>query len=184
MNHETWISKELQRIRDLDDKKEQGRLFDLFDDIIEKRNDYISSIYKYKTERLYEDMYNRGIKFEKSDIKLSELKSMWDDKFTKGLSMKDKAEIYFDSFMWHTFSYEKREAQKGSKARQAFNRVKKTKVYGFFQEGDEAFCISNAKLLRSSDLNHLNDVYIFDPDMKWTYIHTHELQCGPYFTRS
>lgn len=112
------------------------------------------------------------------------LKSMWEDKFTSGLTVKDKEDIYFSSFMWHIFSYERRDALSGSTARQAFNRIKKTEVYGFYQNDDNAFCINSAGLLKASDLDHLKDVYIVDPKMKWTYVNTHESLCGPYYMRS
>ena len=184
MGNETWINKELQRIRNLNDKQEQERLFQLIDKIIEIRNEYEYQIYEYKTARLYEDMKTRGIEYKKSNINSSILKSAWEDKFTNGLTMKDKEEIYFDSYMWHIFSYEKREAKIGSKARQAFNRVKKNEVYCFFQNDENAFCIFNAGLLKASDLDHLDDVYIVDSEMKWTYVHTHESACGPYYARS
>ena len=184
MNNETWIHKELQRISGLSDKREQERLYNLFDKIIEEWNEFEYCINEYKIARLNEDMNTRGIEFKKSNIESTKLKSMWEDIFTRGLTSKDKEEIYFESFMWHVFSYEKREAKIGSKARQAFNRVKKTEVYVFYQNDDNAFFINNAGLLKASDLDHLDDVYIVDPKMKWTYVHTHESQCGPYYMRS
>lgn len=184
MNNEVWIHKELQRINKLNDKHEKERLLYLFDKIIEKRNEYESFIYDYKIARLHEDMRARGIELKTSTIDRSVLKSKWEDRFANGLKSKDKKEIYFDSYMWHIFSYERKESRIGSKAKQAFNKVKKTEVYGFFQNEDKAFYINNAELLKASDLDHLDDVYIVDSDMKWTYIHTHELQCGPYFVRS
>lgn len=100
------------------------------------------------------------------------------------MTVDGKEEIYFDSFMWHNFSYERIKALEGSKARQAFNRVRKKEIFGFFQNDKDSFYINNAELLKAYDLEHLHDVYIVDPEMKWTYVHTHESQCGPYYIRS
>ena len=30
----------------------------------------------------------------------------------------------------------------------------------------------------------LHDVYLVDKDFTWTYVHTHEEACGPYFCRA
>ncbi len=41
--------------------------------------------------------------------------------------------------------------------------------------------MENSHLLKSSDFDMDPDVYVFDPFNRWTYVHTHEAQCGPYF---
>lgn len=183
MSIENWIRKEYNRISNLKDEDERERLFEEFDEIIDKRNDLESYIYNYKKERHKEDMKKRGIEFENSNISSSDLKSKWEESFASGITNKDKEEIYFNDFMWHIFSYEKVASQKGSKARHIFNRIKKTNVYIFFENSDDVYYINNANMLKASDADWLEDVYIVDNDMNWTYVHTHESQCGPYFTR-
>ncbi|MBK5252809.1 MAG: DUF4275 family protein [Peptostreptococcaceae bacterium] len=41
--------------------------------------------------------------------------------------------------------------------------------------------MNNAEQLKSSDFDLEDDVYVVDAEMKWTYVHTHESQCGPYY---
>ena len=42
---------------------------------------------------------------------------------------------------------------------------------------------ATATNLKASDFDMEQDVYVVDSEMKWTYIHTHEIVCGPYFMR-
>ncbi|WP_429351212.1 DUF4275 family protein [Paenibacillus sp. 4624] len=32
-----------------------------------------------------------------------------------------------------------------------------------------------------ADFDEQQDIYIFDKAFTWTYVHTHESMCGPYF---
>ncbi|WP_408605974.1 DUF4275 family protein [Anaerosporobacter mobilis] len=89
----------------------------------------------------------------------------------------------YESYKWHIFSFEKANALSNSKARHAFNKCKKEKVFAFYQHNDETFYIENAWQLKSTDFDSDDDIYIFDKVNKWTYVHTHESQCGPYFYR-
>ena len=70
-------------------------------------------------------------------------------------------------------------------AREAFNAEPKTSVYLFEQYSKNAYLVENAHLLRAEDFDHkfipFSDFYFFSPEGKWTYIHTHEIMCGPYF---
>ena len=40
---------------------------------------------------------------------------------------------------------------------------------------------TNAKSVVSTDFDSEQDIYIFDRNFSWTYVHTHESMCGPYF---
>ncbi|CAM3916602.1 hypothetical protein GCM10009865_54200 [Aeromicrobium ponti] len=49
--------------------------------------------------------------------------------------------------------------------------------------------IENAKKLKAEDITnrieeYMDDVYVVDKDFTWTYIHTHEEFCGPYFYKT
>nr|WP_225941956.1 DUF4275 family protein [Sporosarcina limicola] len=33
----------------------------------------------------------------------------------------------------------------------------------------------------AADFDDQQDIYIIDKDFSWTYVHTHESSCGPYF---
>jgi hypothetical protein len=46
--------------------------------------------------------------------------------------------------------------------------------------------LKNTKRLTAEDIinkieGYIDDVYVVDIDFTWTYIHTHEEFCGPYF---
>ena len=47
------------------------------------------------------------------------------------------------------------------------------------------YLVENAHLFKAEDFDHdfipFSDFYLFSPEGKWTYIHTHESYCGPYF---
>lgn len=46
--------------------------------------------------------------------------------------------------------------------------------------------IENVGLLKkclSKELEKMSDVYIVDKCFNWTYVHTHESTCGPYFCK-
>jgi len=36
----------------------------------------------------------------------------------------------------------------------------------------------------SEELKMKNDIYIMDKNFSWTYVNTHEPECGPYFAMS
>lgn len=59
-------------------------------------------------------------------------------------------------------------------------------MYVFYQHCDDGWELDNAHLIRPEDFvtevpSPWTDVYLFDPVNRWTYIHTHEPDCGPYF---
>ena len=70
-------------------------------------------------------------------------------------------------------------------ARSAFDAEPKDSVYLFWQHTDQAYLVENAHLFKAEDFDHdfipFSDFYLFSPEGKWTYIHTHESMCGPYF---
>ena len=46
--------------------------------------------------------------------------------------------------------------------------------------------LENARRIKAEDIineidGYIDDVYVVDIDFSWTYIHTHEYFCGPYF---
>jgi hypothetical protein len=152
----------------------------LIDNIIDSVNEYNNHIFNYEYEQKKQEIMRRGVVFVPIS-KPSTVKASWSRLFAATLSMEEKKSIYYDYHKWHIFSYEKVAALTNTKARQAFNRCKKGKVYLFYQHMEEAFIIENPHLLKSSDFDMDPDVYLFDTEYRWTYVHTHESQCGPYF---
>ncbi|WLR42301.1 DUF4275 family protein [Bacillus carboniphilus] len=120
------------------------------------------------------------------------LRQEWENNFASHLSNKEKEEIYlydhsgFCGYLWHLFSYEKKECLQGIEAESAFNNEMKNKCYVFFQHSDYALLLENASRFNTDDLRNETglDVYVVDNHFRWTFVKTHEIDfCGPYFSR-
>lgn len=118
----------------------------------------------------------------------SYLRNQREESFVGHLSDQEKEEIYLDGYLWHVFSYEERECLEKEQANQAFNNVFKNQCYVFYQHSDYAFIIEDAasvkvnNFIEKDDL-YESDVYIVDKGFTWTYVNTHEGNCGPYFSK-
>jgi len=118
-----------------------------------------------------------------------ELRQRWEDAFAGHLSAEEKAEIHLHDdadgargFLWHLFSYERRDCLQAAAASCAFARQPKGVCYLFYQHADDALLLEQATDLSVSDLEHEVDIYAVDSQFTWTYVITHEIgQLGPYF---
>ena len=77
----------------------------------------------------------------------------------------------------------------GQNAKTAFNKKKKESCCIFYQDNENALLLENARRIKAEDIineidGYIDDVYVVDIDFSWTYIHTHEYFCGPYFYQS
>lgn len=118
------------------------------------------------------------------------LRKQWEDSFANHMNPKEKSAIYLHDnngacgYLWHLFSYEKRDCLKGEEAEQAFNDEKKNSCYIFYQHTDDALILEEAAAFNANDLLGEIDVYVVDKEFNWTYVKTHEVGwCGPYFCR-
>ena len=120
------------------------------------------------------------------------LRKEWENNFANHLNEKEKKAIYllddggFGGYLWHLFSYEKKDCLEGEKAEEAFNNERKNKCYVFFQHSDYALLLENASTFHTDDLIDEigTDMYIVDKQFRWTFVLTHETGClGPYFSR-
>ena len=173
-------------IEALNDPEEAAIRERLLEEINEKVIGYNSHINEYNLAQHCRNIQSRGLIFKSISKRTATRK--WDAFFASNISPEEKRKIYYSSFKWHMFSYEKTEALKGDDAKRAFDRCKKDSAYLFIQCTDEAWRIENAQLLTSADLDvdysfERADVYIFDVKGKWAYARTHESDCGPYFLR-
>ncbi|MCG7333791.1 DUF4275 family protein [Sporosarcina sp. ACRSM] len=115
------------------------------------------------------------------------LRKSWENIFTDHLSTEQKEEIYLDSFLWHLCSWEAVNCTIKGEAIELFNQQKKDKCTIFYQYIDEAYLVENAKSLGIQDLPYdrlhmfYGDIYVMDWELKWTFMMTHEEECGPYF---
>ncbi|WP_226671600.1 DUF4275 family protein [Metabacillus litoralis] len=118
----------------------------------------------------------------------SYLRSLWSERFTSHLSVEERKTIYLDDgFLWHVCSWEKVKCLKKLDAIEVFNEQSKVKCTIFYQYIDEAYLLQNARTLTLEELpydqTHMyyGDIYIMDWDKKWSFVMTHESECGPYF---
>ncbi|WP_028403288.1 DUF4275 family protein [Ectobacillus panaciterrae] len=113
--------------------------------------------------------------------KAEDLRKQWESKFAGGISSAEKNAIFFEDFLWHVFSYEKLPCLTNEEAMSAFNSQSKKICYVFYQHSKRVFMLSATESLKAEDFDDEDDVYVVDQDFEWTYVHTHEEYCGPYF---
>lgn len=152
-----------------------------------------SKDYSKQTEKdLLEILQNNNITFKKLSIKETKLYiQQWFDYFAP-IDKKDEAQklcflvgryrnMKFMSFLWHLFSAGLTFSEKESRAIEEYDAIDKGASVLLLQNEQIAFYIEDTKELTSKLVNEFNDIYITDKVFKWTYVHTHEEDCGPYF---
>jgi len=92
------------------------------------------------------------------------------------------------NYLWHIFSWEGRECISGDEARAALAELEYTTAYifhsGYVTDGTlHAEHLGRIGRVCPEALDELGDVYLVAEDFSWTYVHTHEEMCGPYFCR-
>ncbi|MDQ0231645.1 DUF4275 family protein [Metabacillus malikii] len=115
------------------------------------------------------------------------LREQWIQSFAGHLTKPEQKAINLDEFLWHLCSWRKVDCVEGENALEAFQKQAKTKCTIFFQHKDEAYLIEKARTITVNHLpydpSHISDgdLYVMDWDRRWTFMMTHESQCGPYF---
>lgn len=171
--------KELKRIEALEDEKEKDRRYELLDQIMNQINLYHAHCHEYQYQQHRNTLVDRGIVFNGKSAQA--MKTLWNKTFAFGISAEEKRRIFFSQYRWHAFSYGLLSGLEGKAAKRAFDAVEKSQVMAFYQHGKEAYVIENAHLLKAKDFRMDEDIYLFDPQGKWTYVRTHEKELGPYF---
>lgn len=105
----------------------------------------------------------------------------WDRAFAQNISLDVKESIYYNQFKWHIFSYKKQDCLIDYLAREAFDAASKDELYVMYQNSPDVWLYSHANQVVSADFDSEQDIYVFDKNFSWTYVHTHESMCGPYF---
>lgn len=177
------ILKDLTRIEKIRDKHEKQKQYNEVNEKIRKLNELFCLEREQNKQAVSDDMQKRGVVAHTYDLDAGTLKIRWEGIFTNALSQDEKKQIYLQQFLWHIFSYEKVPHLKNDMAREAFNKIPKSTVIGFYQHNETVFLYENAALLRDTDFDLEDDFYLVDPDFHWTYTVTHEKGlCGPYFS--
>lgn len=175
--------KESNKSQALTDPAEVVTRQEMLHDIMESVRDYYDHVNTYDYQQFCKELPERGIRF--TPVNASTTKAKWTKLFASSVSKDDRKRVYFEQYRWHLFSYKLLNALTDDEGRNAFDAQIKDTVYLFHQHSDEAYLVENAHLFRAEDFDHdfipFSDFYLFSPEGKWTYIHTHESMCGPYF---
>ena len=176
----TAFLKEFEKIRAIPDEAERSKQEEMLQEIFDKIIDWDDYLHEYEYKQHCQDVLSRGVKATSLDWQT--VAAQWDDLFAAKIPQAVRDEIHYEQFKWHLFSYNKLSALQADQARASFNQQEKDTAYVLFQYENRAYRLENASLLKAEDLDvDSSDVYIFDEQRRWTYSHTHELQCGPYF---
>ena len=113
------------------------------------------------------------------------VKNRWLDAFAGGVSQEDleKRVLSEGNYLWHIFSWKLTPCLEGDTARKALAALPAGKVYLFYEgKWNDLPYVKPVELPLPADFfAELRDVYLVDKDFTWTYVHTHEAACGPYF---
>lgn len=146
----------------------------------ELENVYWSIVHIRENYLFEQNLREKGVVIEIVD-EAEEIIDLWDKTFAQNISEELKEKIHYEQFKWHIFSYEKQECLKKEGARKAFDNLSKEECYVMYQNSPIIFLYTNANEVVSRDFDSRQDIYIFDKNFTWTYVHTHESMCGPYF---
>ena len=175
--------KESNKSQTLSDNAEIVTRQEMLSEIMELTRDYYEHVKEYDYKQFCKEITERGIHFMPVDNR--SIKAKWTKLFASSISKEDRKKVYFEQYKWHLFSYKLLDAITNDEAREAFNAELKDSVYLFEQHSKNAWLVENAHLFKAEDFDHnfipFSDFYLFSPEGKWTYIHTHESMCGPYF---
>ncbi len=119
------------------------------------------------------------------------VKDRWLDAFAAGVSEADlgKHVLSEGSYLWHLFSWNLAPCRSGEAARRALAETPEETLYLFFAEYPPegvppVRAISRAEIASLPEEGGAvpgMDWYLVDKAFTWTYAHTHEADCGPYF---
>ena len=177
------VEEEIGQISDPEERQIQLALLERIEQAV---TDFSEHRMAYAHACHLRELEERGIRFR--PVGKKRVSAQWSRLFAAGVSAEQKKQVYYHQYRWHLFSFEVLPALKGDEARAALNAQPRDRLLLFFQFGQEAFFIENAAQLRAEDLEmdyHMYqvDFYLFDPVARWTYVHTHEEDCGPYFVQ-
>ncbi len=134
------------------------------------------------------DFKNHKISFELlSRQETKQLFAKWIEEFIPTSRKKEIKEsmIYgnkrYGNYLWHAFSNDVIPTESTEIVPLCFSDMQKKQCFILLNNEKVAYSISDATVLDSSVLDKYNDILIFDYNFTWTYCHTHEEYCGPYF---
>ena len=182
INYEKYFE-ELEKVCSLSDETEKETRLSLLRKIQNTTLEWESHLQEYNYKQFCQELIERGIRFTPVNDRTT--KAKWTKLFAAPIPKEDRKLVHFEQYRWHLFSFELLNALTDDAARAAFNAEPKDAVYLFWQHTNKAYLVENAHLFKAEYFDHefipFSDFYLFSTEGKWTYIHTHEIMCGPYF---
>ena len=182
INYDIYFE-EMEKTCELPDENERDTRLSLLSKIQNAALEWECHLQEYKYSQFRKELVNRGIRFIPINDRTT--KAKWTNLFAASVPKEKRKEVHFEQYRWHLFSFELLNALTDDEARAAFDAEPKDSVYLFWQHTEKAYLVENAHLFKAEDFDHdfipFSDFYLFSPEGKWTYIHTHESMCGPYF---
>ena len=118
---------------------------------------------------------------------IKEVRERWLDTFAADASEEElgKHVLAGGCYLWHIFSYKLAPCLSGEEARKALAELPDAECYRFYKEypPQDQPRIKAIPMAEASSLPENLDWYLVDKDFTWTYVHTHESDCGPYFAK-
>ena len=118
---------------------------------------------------------------------IKDLRERWLDTFAADVSEENlgKYVLAGGSYLWNIFSEKLAPCLSGDDARKALAELPDTECYRFYKEypPQDQPRIKAIPMKEVSSLPDDLDWYLVDKDFTWTYVHTHEPDCGPYFCK-
>lgn len=136
---------------------------------------------------LIEQLTEHRIPFAHYDYYAPAFLKCWENKFVP-LTAEEKEEIFLLSdryscgYLWHVFSYERRQHEKGTAANEAFTEHLASAYYVFGHHSDDVLIINQPAKLTAAMFAECEDIYVVDQAFTWSYVVTHERSLGPYFS--
>ena len=119
---------------------------------------------------------------------IKDLRERWLDTFAADVSEENlgKYVLAGGSYLWNIFSEKLVPCLEGDEARKALAELPDTECYRFYKEypPHDQPRIKAISMAEVSSLPDDLDWYLVDKDFTWTYVHTHEEECGPYFCKA
>ncbi len=129
----------------------------------------------------------KSIQYRKlSDKEISDFVSRWFESFIPEDKRAKARQICFPNrkwgnYLWHAFSYELVPCEEADSAREKYDHLERNKCYLYIDNEGVGFEIENGSAFSALDADGFPDLLITGQDFNWTYVHTHEEYCGPYF---
>ena len=115
------------------------------------------------------------------------VKNRWLDTFADEVSEADLGQhvLAEGNYLWHIFSWKLVPCLEGDEARKALAERTADGCFRFYCEYPPAG-VPQVAPVAAEEIAALPkdlDWYLVDKDFTWTYVHTHEADCGPYFCK-